>query len=663
MNLALPAGRPAGGRWGILVGTAVAPNAPGGGNLSATVVVQRNIDRSKIIARTLGFVEVGRRLTGAIIEYGRDAGDPPTDTFTPGVRVGFWPATDPTDVGLVGMTGSNCPPVDLSVPGWWWNTPDCDGQTFDGLIRLIRVKSVEIKQMTLERAEGGFASHKPRVEVVQTQVLDVGKVAAGSIWSGKLEYASGTPTNDPGNDYTQILNSSACTFGCVSPTADIWLETNSVAVACDQLGELFLRGLPSAGLVTIGGTLGDSSQACGSSNGQDAASGCANPAPAVAATYPLATDPGESSPRGFPGGQVAPKGRVRINDPEGDPDGFAGQVSVNSAFLLQSLPTSDALSWKGSVLTKQEEADPQFRIDLRPDSPNPLYVAPLYPFKASALGMGAVGAVPYALHELSCAPQLVRNSLGRQIVPVWTIQNFRDLNLPIRLRFYGPVQFDPATVPLSIIEETDDGPVNRTSLFRFEVVSFDARFLDIVPNADDSLLLNPLYTPRRYVVRPTASLLCARTSLIGQPTVPVRDFQYAFDLIYDCDGDGQSDASLIASAPCLDCYDAVTRREGSDGLLDLCTRGLPLKANNVWTGCTRCTGSCQYGFPADFNGDGQIRVDDIFAYLSAWFAARSCADANRDGTRTVADIFAYLSAWFAACPCQLPNCPTANNCP
>jgi|GEM_PF-6340369 len=49
----------------------------------------------------------------------------------------------------------------------------------------------------------------------------------------------------------------------------------------------------------------------------------------------------------------------------------------------------------------------------------------------------------------------------------------------------------------------------------------------------------------------------------------------------------------------------------------------------------------------DWNGDGRLAVDDIFTFLSAWFAG--AADANGDGATTVADIFIFLSAWFAGC--------------
>ncbi|MBY0262803.1 MAG: immunoglobulin domain-containing protein, partial [Phycisphaerales bacterium] len=51
---------------------------------------------------------------------------------------------------------------------------------------------------------------------------------------------------------------------------------------------------------------------------------------------------------------------------------------------------------------------------------------------------------------------------------------------------------------------------------------------------------------------------------------------------------------------------------------------------------------------ADFDASGTRDVNDIFAFLSAWFAGLPAADINSDG-RDVNDIFAFLSLWFAGC--------------
>ncbi len=55
---------------------------------------------------------------------------------------------------------------------------------------------------------------------------------------------------------------------------------------------------------------------------------------------------------------------------------------------------------------------------------------------------------------------------------------------------------------------------------------------------------------------------------------------------------------------------------------------------------------------ADFNCSGRpnaVAVDDIFAFLTAWFALDPRADINGIGGITVPDIFAFLTAWFAGC--------------
>lgn len=51
------------------------------------------------------------------------------------------------------------------------------------------------------------------------------------------------------------------------------------------------------------------------------------------------------------------------------------------------------------------------------------------------------------------------------------------------------------------------------------------------------------------------------------------------------------------------------------------------------------------GPPADWNCSGSVGVQDIFDYLSDWFAGR--ADFNVDGATSVQDIFDFLTAWFA----------------
>lgn len=58
----------------------------------------------------------------------------------------------------------------------------------------------------------------------------------------------------------------------------------------------------------------------------------------------------------------------------------------------------------------------------------------------------------------------------------------------------------------------------------------------------------------------------------------------------------------------------------------------------LWLGCR-----------GDFDADGSIGVDDLFAFLSAWFAGDARTDFDGSGQIDVPDIFSYLSAYFAGC--------------
>lgn len=78
-------------------------------------------------------------------------------------------------------------------------------------------------------------------------------------------------------------------------------------------------------------------------------------------------------------------------------------------------------------------------------------------------------------------------------------------------------------------------------------------------------------------------------------------------------------------------------------------------APNVGVGGTPIVDMGAYEFQppaacaADFNGSGDVNVQDIFDYLAAWFTGTSAADYNGDGPVNVSDIFAFLSGWFAGC--------------
>jgi hypothetical protein len=52
---------------------------------------------------------------------------------------------------------------------------------------------------------------------------------------------------------------------------------------------------------------------------------------------------------------------------------------------------------------------------------------------------------------------------------------------------------------------------------------------------------------------------------------------------------------------------------------------------------------------ANFNRVDGLEVQDVFDYLSAWFAHDMAADFNRNGVLNVDDVFAFMAAWHAGC--------------
>ncbi len=53
---------------------------------------------------------------------------------------------------------------------------------------------------------------------------------------------------------------------------------------------------------------------------------------------------------------------------------------------------------------------------------------------------------------------------------------------------------------------------------------------------------------------------------------------------------------------------------------------------------------------ADFNDAGGVTVQDLFDYLTAWFAGDVRSDVNGVGGITVQDLFDYVALWFTGCP-------------
>jgi hypothetical protein len=86
-------------------------------------------------------------------------------------------------------------------------------------------------------------------------------------------------------------------------------------------------------------------------------------------------------------------------------------------------------------------------------------------------------------------------------------------------------------------------------------------------------------------------------------------------------------------------FDADRPPQAAAATLSLYKPGTPASVSGMTTGPRAC--------PADFDGNGDVAVPDIFAFLSAWFALDPRTDFDESGSVGVPDIFVFLAVWFS----------------
>lgn len=203
-----------------------------------------------------------------------------------------------------------------------------------------------------------------------------------------------------------------------------------------------------------------------------------------------------------------------------------------------------------------------------PKDPVETLEGPHYKETVQELGGGAIGLVPFALHETSCEPPLsgvLKGGPGATVV----------------LRHYGPVQMTDATpfvVERHVIDTGDPYVALPASDFDYCIAADDPNTVIVSPAAG-----RPGFMPGyRYRISPNASLVC---DIAAQPPVRwVRSYVIAVDgaaCPSDIDGDGEVGMAEI------------------------------LEVILSW-------GDCKAGCPGDLNADGMVGHADVLAILRDW---------------------------------------------
>lgn len=331
--------------------------------------------------------------------------------------------------------------------------------------------------------------------------------------------------------------------------------------------------------------------------------------------------------------QNFPSGLLAVQDAEG----LHGQVTVGAhapsgatGDCETSQGDADLGWWERVTLAANSPAVVLAPDNSWPSAPLPSSaadVAPHYQRLSAELGGGAVGLVPFALHEEDCDPpadaaQAARTFLNSEFchIPYFanacydTPAGAEYESQSITLDFYGPVRRESQSVnPFEIgIWDAGLGDFNfsldygqwTTCTIVQTPTGGAARRLVVHGNSFPSLITG------RYAIKPritgSARLLCDGL-LPGAPDTPTANFQYEFWLEQDCNTNGVADSDEDPSFcclawPCDPDYNADGNADQDDVTYLV----------NVIAGGPNPTQR-----DPDFNRDGNVDQDDYAALVNA----------------------------------------------
>lgn len=216
---------------------------------------------------------------------------------------------------------------------------------------------------------------------------------------------------------------------------------------------------------------------------------------------------------------------------------------------------------------------------------------PGYDELPASLGSGAVGVIPFELHDEGSSP--ANPPIGVPPTPI----NMGSGS--VVLEFYGPIRAETTNDPIEIVFVSTTWPVavDATAWFNW---SISGRTLTVVRDPAQCL------PPGSYTITPKRTgsdrLLCNVAGLTGGASVPVADFDYLFEV--NGSGSGCSCYTIYECAPCAADFDNNGGVDGGD---------LAAFFLNYEQGCP-----C-----ADVDGNGGVDGGDL-AYFFTVYEAGGC---------------------------------------
>jgi hypothetical protein len=592
---------------------------------------------SNIIARTYtADIVVGRFAIGAIVAVGGATTPDPAppgyaDGRIPFVQVGraTLPAAAEQAVygqlsrGLCGLFNTPFVPRDPQTqeidPDLWFVEEGHDDGAIDAVIHAEgSIGEADVASLTLvSLISEPCNKFPPAVEAPHIDELNITYMGDGSVWSG--DHAATTAIEL----YAQV---DALSIGSTRRNSAIWIKDwGSAVIAGNAFGDIHVPEVPASLQLTIGGALGDEANPGFDLEDICGARPWVMPGCELCFNYFRTGDDedGLSQRPRNPDYPVCTVGSQPLYDDRGQiriagEAGLHGQVTINAAVTGMAAD----LLWSGAVQVGADASNcPLLEVSPTPSSPE--WESPHYDGLSAALGGGAIGLVPFALHRTDCDPpadadpadRTFLNSAFCHIPFMWsaclnTEQGPEYDNAFIVLDFYGPISRESELV--NPYEIGIDGPggldwsVDYGQWTQCSIVSGPgggaARRL-VIHGTEFPQLLGGHYfiRPRQGV---SASLLCDGL-LPGASDTPVADFLYEFWLLKDCNTNGipdhEEDPGFCCIAyPCDPDYDGDGNADQADVLY----------LNNVISGGPNPTQR-----DPDFNRDGNVDQEDIAALI------------------------------------------------
>ncbi|MFZ2872870.1 MAG: hypothetical protein WAZ94_00130, partial [Phycisphaerales bacterium] len=377
-----------------------------GGICHAPITIDLVVDKAHIVARTfLAPVTIGYSQIGIVAATGgaTPPEDPPAgyaDGRIPEITVGY--AELPAGAAGVyagfarGLRGPGTYSRDIPTLVAEWFRVGGTVPSESCIHAESSIGTVTLRAMQSDPFVSGCSKYPPALEAPLIEELTIGAFAHGVVWSGQVG------GSDPNVHYATI---GVTSIGCMRQMSTLWMQSWQTAdILTDMYGDIRVPSTPAGSAVRIGRVLGDEAAAAFPDEPPVYACECTTQPSEVACQQcdwqwnNFDGVLGLASPRNpwWPecNGVEDRAGQIIVHND----NGLSGQIIINAGVA----GLAPAVLWSGKAQVG-DAANNCSDVVISPAQSQP-DLAPHYARLSADLGGGAVGLVPFALHDEDCDP-------------------------------------------------------------------------------------------------------------------------------------------------------------------------------------------------------------------------------------------------------------------